>query len=283
MGPSGGARHVVHHRTIGADQPVEQRALADVGPADDGNSRRRHVVGVPQRIALVVERDVDDRLAGALGQHAEQLVEQVAGTSAVQGADRLRLAEAQRQELPPVVLAAVVVGLVGHQDDGCLETTQPVGHRLVVLSEPHRGIDDEQHDVGLLDGGLHLAADLLVELVAAGQPPAGVDEHERHAQPLGLHLLAVASDPGTILHDGHLPTHDAIEQGALPHVGATDDDDCWQTHDTLSRTATLASWALRARRKAMPSVGTTSTTRGSSATVVPSRKRPSLRHTSGSR
>ncbi len=38
-----------------------------------------------------------------------------------------------------------------------------------------------------------------------------------------------------------------------------------------------------ARRKAIPSVGMTSTGRGKSAVVKPSRKRPSDKHTSGSR
>ena len=42
--------------------------------------------------------------------------------------------------------------------------------------------------IGPLHGLLDLAADLGVEVGAARQPAAGVDQQERPAEPLGLHL-----------------------------------------------------------------------------------------------
>ena len=55
----------------------------------------------------------------------------------------------ERHELPAVVLASLVVGLV--RDDaarGAVIRAQPVGQRLVVVGEPDRRVDDEQHDIG---------------------------------------------------------------------------------------------------------------------------------------
>ncbi len=191
----------------------------------------------------------------------------------MQRADRVRLAGAEREELPAVVLAALVVGLVGDQQHRRLDAPQPVGQRLVVVGHAGGRVDEEQHDVGRLDGGLDLAADLGVEIVAARQPAAGVDQQELDPEPLGLGLVAVAGDAGAILDDGHLFADDAVEQRALADVGPPDDDNGGQRHDDGSK----------ALRSEMPSVAMTSTARGSSSTVVPSRKRPSDRHTSGSR
>ena len=191
----------------------------------------------------------------------------------MQCADGIRIAGAERQELPAVVLAPVVVGLVGDQQHGRLDPPQPIGEGLVVLGHARRRVDQEQHDVGGLDGRLDLAADLRVEVVAARQPAAGVDQQEVDAQPLGLGLLAVAGHAGSVLDDGHLLADDPVEQRALADVGAADDDDGGQRHDAGSS----------ALRSEMPSVAMTSTGRGSSSTVVPSRNRPSDRQTSGSR
>ena len=159
-------------------------------------------------------------------------------------------------------------------------TPQPVGHGLVVFEDADARVDDEQHQIGLLHGGLDLAADLVVEVAASRHPTAGVDHPERYAEPFGFELLAVAGDAGTVLDDGLLFTEDTVEQGALAHVGAAHDHEGGErggfhgTHDAVSN----------AVRRAMPSVAMISTGRGSSSTVTPSRKRPSSeRHTSGTR
>ena len=114
----------------------------------------------------------------------------------------MRLAEAEGHGLPDQRLAAGVVDLVGdeqHLAGG--ERAHDLGDAGVLLGDAGDGVDDEQHGVGLADGLLALAADLRVEVGAAGHPAAGVDEPERHALPLGLDLLAVAGDAGLLLDD----------------------------------------------------------------------------------
>ena len=88
-GVAGRARHVVHDRALVADEPVEQRRLADVGPA----RRWRHRPIRRRSSAGVVGRSRRPRSSG--GEAADQRVEQVAGAPAVQGADRPRVAEAE--------------------------------------------------------------------------------------------------------------------------------------------------------------------------------------------
>ena len=134
-------------------------------------------------------------------------------------------AEAEGEELPPLVLAPIVVRLVGDDDDVMAAAAQPAGDRLVLVGHAHRRVDDEQHDVGPPHGRLDLPADLGVEVAATRHPTAGVDDPERDAEPLGLELLAVTGDAGTVLDDGRLLTDDPVEQRALADVGPAHDGD----------------------------------------------------------
>src|SRR3546814_9314334 len=89
---------------------------SDVCSSDLGATHQRH--REEPRLSLVVELVVivlDDRRR--LGQQRDQRVEDVSGTAAVQRADRVRLAEAQRHGLPDEAFAAGVVDLVGDEDD----------------------------------------------------------------------------------------------------------------------------------------------------------------------
>ncbi len=133
---------------------------------------------------------------------------------------------------------------------------------------------------------LDLARHFAVEVGATGQPSAGVDEQEGVAEPLGFHRLAVARHAGAVFDDRHLLAEHAVEQRALAHVGAADDDDYRQVgfDDDRARAHRRTSLPVSsASRSARPSVATTSTARGRSVTVSPSRKRPSDRQTSGNR
>ena len=141
----------------------------------------------------------------------------------MKGAHRDGITESEREELPQIGLALVVVGLVGDDERLMTAAPQPVGDGLVVLATADRGVDHEQHEVGLVDGGLDLLADLRLEIVAARHPAAGVDHTERHTEPLGFELLAVARDTGPVLDDRRLLADDAIEQRALADVRPPDD------------------------------------------------------------
>ena len=113
------------------------------------------------------------------------------------------------------------------------------------------------------------------------------DEAELAALPLGRDLLAVTGAAGLLLHDRLTATDDAVEEGGLADVGtAHDGNDREVDHlGGVGRRVGVGGGhrSSRAALRAMPSVATTSTGRGSSSGVEPSRNRPCDRQTSGSR
>src|SRR5690606_8916542 len=98
--------------------------------------------------------------------------------------------------------------------------------------------------------------------------------------PVGDDRLAVAGDAGALLDDGLPASQDPVHERRLADVRTADDRYEGQPHrQTPSARAGAGS---SASRRATPSVATTWTGRGRSSGVVPSRKRPLERHTSGS-
>ena len=188
-----------------------------------------------------------------------------------------RLTEPEALERPHVGLAAFVVDLVDDDEHGLVRLVQHARDALVLLGEPDDAIDDEEHHVGVDERALGLPAHHARERLGAGarvgrEPAAGVDDDEPTAVPLCVELLAIAGDTGLLLHDRVAPADEAVDQRGLADVRTADDrDDRVGAHDLTAATSDA------------PSVATTSTGRGSSSGVVPSRKRPLERTTSGRR
>jgi hypothetical protein len=112
------------------------------------------------------------RSRGRLGQRVEDSVEQVAAAAAVQRADRVRLAEAERPQLGGVGLAALVVDLVGHQDHRPVAAAQHAAAASSVSVAPTVASTTNTTDVGGLHRVLGLRGDRAPRPVASGsQPP----------------------------------------------------------------------------------------------------------------
>ena len=306
-GIAGRPRHVVHHRALLAEQLVEQGRLAHVGAADDGHTRRPTGPGARGgcgRLLLFLGRN-------GRGKKLDHGVEEVAGAAPVQGAHGEGVAHAEGDELPGGRFAVRVVDLVHHQADRWSGPADDLGRGEILVRDPGRHVDDEEDDIGLGQGSFGLLADLGRQRVTAGQPAAGVHDGEGHTGPFGREDLAVAGDPRFFLDDsGPLP-HNAVDQGGFAHIGAPGYHDhrefarrragrtrvvCVLVDGvlvaSLRRVLGLGGHAAqadrngvpsRAARNELPSVGTTSTGRGRSARVRPSRNRPSFRHASGRR
>ena len=259
--------HVVHDRTLIADQPIEQRRLPDVRPPDDGNSRHP--------ICLCLEGFVDGVLGGLFGQTGDDEIEHVARPPAVKGTDGDGIAETEAGELPDLQLAAVGVDLVDDHEHIGADATKELRNAIVLVGDAHRGVDDQQDDVGIGDRSLRLLAHLAIEGVLGGQPPAGVDQRELATDPLGVDRLAVTSDARSLLDDRLLRSRDPVHEGRLADVRATNDGD--------GRFASAHDVGSSAARRECPSVVTTSTGLGRSSSDPPSMKVPCERQTSGSR
>ena len=141
---------------------VEETGLADVG------------AGAPARGASLVGAGH----GGLLGQHVEQSIEGVPGAATVKRRDRPWLAQTEVPERCGVGLAALVVDLVGDEDDRLAAAPQQLHDGLVVVGGPHRGIDDEEHGVRQVDGDLGLLGHAQVDAGRVDLPAAGIDQGE---------------------------------------------------------------------------------------------------------
>src|SRR3989442_102530 len=257
----------MHDRPFLADEAIEQRRLADVRPAHDGDPGRALPRGSRASLLAI--------LIGPLGQSLHDGVEEIAGPPALEGADRYRRPQTEPAERPNVRLTHVVVDLVhNHQHARCVTRTQERRDAVVVVGGSHGDVDDEHDQIGSRDGALRLLAHLRVERLVTVEPAPGVDDGEPPATPFGLDGLAVTRDPGMLLDDRLAPPEHAVDEGGLAHVGPSDHGHDGKFHDAQR---------AMARRRATPSVATISTGRGRSAGRVPSRKTPFDRHTSGRR
>ena len=91
---------------------------------------------------------------------------------------------------------------------------------------PGRRVDDEQDDVGLGDREPGLLLDARLDRVVRVElEPAGVDDDEPPAVPLGVAVQPVAGRPGAVLDDRRALAEEPVEQRALADVRSADDGD----------------------------------------------------------
>ena len=213
-GVARGAGNVGHDGAVGAQDAVEQRGLTGVGAADDG-----HV----QRIGELI-----GDLVLFLRKQGHDIIEQVARAMTMQGRERRGLADAERIELPDVVVLAIgVVELVHQQKDRLVAALEHAGNRLVLLGDTGAAVDHKQDDGGFLGGGEGLVADGRCKDIVALErlDTARVDDGELAAVPIGRVIRAVARDAAGLVDDGVRGLGQAVNERGLAHVGASDDGD----------------------------------------------------------
>ena len=160
------------------------------------------------------------------GEPADDLVEKVAGAVAVESRDRDRVAEPEAMELERLEVAARIVELVREHQHLTTGRAQDLGELLVARRHACSRVDDEQNEIGLLDGLPRLRRDLGAEWPGVGLvDTAGVDEAERRPRPLAEELLAVARDSRRLVDDGRARRGQAVDQRRLADVREADDRD----------------------------------------------------------
>ena len=123
-------------RTLIAEQPVQQRGLADVRPSDDRQPRARR----PGRRGAERRQHGDDRLEapGVGGRHGEQAV------------------DAGGVEVGEQALAGRRVDLVHDECDRLAAASQQSDEVPLLREETGRGVEHAHHAVGLGDGAERL-------------------------------------------------------------------------------------------------------------------------------
>ena len=129
-------------------------------------------------------------------------------------------------ELERFEIATRIVDLVHEDDHGLGRRTEDRGDLLVARRHTCPGVDDEQDEVGLLDGSARLRRDVPpegagVRLVDAPR----VDQAERDAVPVAQQLLAVARHARRLVHDGGPALGQSVDERRLADVREAHDRD----------------------------------------------------------
>ncbi len=203
-------------RDVGDDQPllaeygIEEAGLADVRPSQHGHA----------------DRFVRHRRSLTAGQPFEDRVEQVSRAVAVEARDGHGLAEAERRELVCELGPAGLVELVGHEQHRPACPPEDVGELGVARRQPRARVDDEEHEVGLLDRRPRLRHRAARDRRVVGDVDAtGVDEQEALASPFAQELLAITGHAGRLV-DNRCPAHrQPVDERRLADVRVADDGD----------------------------------------------------------
>ena len=87
-------------------------------------------------------------------------------------------------------------------------------------------VDDEEHEVGLVDGVARLAGDRARDRRLVGDvDPSGVDEQEAAPAPLADELLPVAGHARRLVDDRSAGAGQTVDEGRLADVREADDRD----------------------------------------------------------
>ncbi len=126
------------------------------------------------------------------------------------------------------VLVLDEVPFVDRDDHGAALAFDQIGERQILLFEGDRGIEQQHHHFGVLDGAEGIADGELFELLLDASLTAdagGVDEVDDAAFPLPRHHDRVARDAGFRAGEQPLFADHAIDQRGFAGIGAADDGD----------------------------------------------------------
>ena len=156
----------------------------------------------------------------------DHFIQQIAQTEHVGRGDGEGIAQTERVEIVDVVVHALIIDLVDHQNDRLAALAQHGGNVFVVSGHAGAAVGKKENHIAGVDGDFGLTAHLLEQdIVRARLDAAGVDQTELSPAPFALAVDAVARDARGILHDRDAPPRDFVKEGRFAHVRAADDRD----------------------------------------------------------
>ena len=143
-------------------------------------------------------------------------------------ADGFAKTEAERIE--HACLPGAAFGLVGGEHDGKVCLAQQGGEGFVFRGHANAGIDEEENEICLGDGGFGLGAHtrfqaVIVHIVETGR----VDQGQRQGRQTPLSGLAVAGHAGLVIDQSDLFSNQAVEKRRFTDIRPADDGELqWQ-------------------------------------------------------
>ena len=140
------------------------------------------------------------------------------------GRDAQGLAQAKGIGLHGPRLSGAALGLVGGDDDVLGAAAQDLGEILVGRGDADARVDDEQADVGLVNGAFGQAAHASLKAVILGHLQArAVDDDKAQVAKAARALADVAGHAGLVIDQRKFLANQTVEQGGLAHIGPPDD------------------------------------------------------------
>lgn len=136
------------------------------------------------------------------------------------------IAQTERIEIIDVVVHALMIDLVDHQNNGLAAFAQHRGHVFVVGSHAGAAIGEKEDDVAGVDRDFGLTAHLLEQnIICFRFDSAGVDQRKFVIEPFAVCINAVAGYAGCILHNGNAAACNFVKEGRFAYIRAADDRD----------------------------------------------------------
>ena len=196
-----------------AQQRVDQRRFADVGPADDRDAN-----------SLVLFRDRLILGRGGRGAHGERMLDQLAHVLAVRGGDRQRGAERELVKFGAGALGGQAFGFVHGDQHGPARAAEQVGDRAILAGHAFAAVDQEDDCVGLRDRRLGLSCHGAHDAAPGpGLEASGVDDEIGSVAAAPAPVVAVAGEPGVVGDQGSARRGQAVEEGRFADIGPADE------------------------------------------------------------
>ena len=228
---AGGARHLARDHALFTDQPVDERRLADVGAADDGDADASIGCGVAiDGLGRVPAR--------------EDQIHQVTTAVAVRRSDRMWLTEAERMEICGGRRRVEPLGLVDREEHGLAGTTQLARHEVILGGETGARIGEEHKHIGLGDGALGLQSHRLLDARGLLDEATGVDDDIWDRPEAAVAVLSIARDARHVRDQGVPGPGQAVEERGLADIRPPD-----QHHHRQHRRHRPIRWGERVQRR----------------------------------
>jgi len=199
---AGSAWLLARDHALLAQQAIDERRLADVRSADDGDADGAGFFAL-------------GRLRCEALQHARH---ELFAAAAVARGDGERLAEAEGVEVRGDHIGVEPLGLVECQGHGLARAAELARDELILWRKPGARVGDEYQPVRLLDCALRLGTHLRLDTARVLDEPTGIDDHVRDRAQPSKAVLAIARESGHIRDDRIPGAGEHVEQRRFTNV-----------------------------------------------------------------